>query len=647
MKPLAPAARLRTVALAGNPNVGKSSLFNALTGMRQTVGNYPGVTIERSEGTYVTRSGDTLRIIDLPGVVSLAGRSPDERITVDALEGRLAGMTAPDVVVAVLDASNVRRGLLLLSQLLELSVPVVVCLNMVDEATKAGNTVDGARLSAALADLPVVETVASRGEGIERLAEAVASARVVEGARGLWRGGASAPARGEDEIAARQRWAADVVRRLGLKHPITPRTKSDRLDRILLHPVAGTLIFLVVMGGMFQAVFSWATPAMDAIKAGLAWAAEAVRAGLPEHAMTDLLADGVIAGVGAVLVFLPQIVLLFLFLGILEDSGYMTRAAFIVDRPLRALGLSGRAFIPLLSSFACAIPGIMATRTISDRRERLLTMLVAPLMTCSARLPVYSVLIAAFVPDEPLIGPIGTQGATMLALYAAGILVASLAAFVIGRFVLRGEREAPILEMPPYRRPGVRVIASKLWHRAWAFVARAGTVIFLVSVILWTLTYLPRATPDPARSAAENASAQLSQSIAGRVGHAIEPALRPLGLDWRVGIGILASYMAREVFVGTMGVVYAVEDAEGEPSRLTDAFRDARDDRTGKRLFDWPAIAALLAFYVIAPQCASTLAVVRRESGSWRWVAFLFVYLSVLAYLAALLAHRVAAALVG
>jgi ferrous iron transport protein B len=547
----------------------------------------------------------------------------------------------------VLDSSNVRRGLLLLSQILELSIPVVVCLNMVDEATKAGNAVDAVRLSAALAGLPVVETVASRGVGVDQLAEAAARARLVEGARGLWRRPSSSGVSGSDEIAARQRWAADVVRRLELRHQVTPRTRSDRLDRVLLHPVLGTLIFLGVMGCMFQAVFAWAAPAMDAIKDGLAWTAETARAGLPEHWITDLLADGVIAGVGAVLVFLPQIALLFLFLGILEDSGYMTRAAFIVDRPLRALGLSGRAFIPLLSSFACAIPGIMATRTISDRRERLLTMMVAPLMTCSARLPVYAVIIAAFVPDRPLFGPIGVQGATMLALYAAGILVASLAAFLIGRLVLKGEREAPILEMPPYRRPMARVIASKLWHRAWAFVARAGTVIFLVSVILWTLTYLPRATPDPAKSPAENASAQLRQSFAGKAGHAIEPALRPLGLDWRVGIGILASYMAREVFVGTMGVVYAVEDVEDEPSGLTDAFRDARDDRTGLPLFGWPAIAALLAFYVIAPQCASTLAVVRRESGSWRWVAFVFVYLSVLAYLAALLAHRVAAAVVG
>jgi ferrous iron transport protein B len=649
MKPVAPAARLRTVALAGNPNVGKSSLFNALTGLHQRVGNYPGVTIDCSEGTHVTSSGETLRVVDLPGVVSLAGRSPDERIAVDALSGRIPAMAAPDVVVAVLDASNVRRGLLLLSQILELSIPVVVCLNMVDEATKAGNAVDGARLSAALGGLPVIETVAARGVGVERLAEAAGRARLVEGARGLWRGSLSAKAApsADDEIAARQRWAADVVRRLELRHAVTPRNASDRLDRILLHPVLGSLIFLGVMGCMFQAVFSWATPAMDAIKDGLGWAAEAVRGALPAHAVTDLLTDGVIAGVGAVLVFLPQIVLLFLFLGILEDTGYMTRAAFLVDRPLRAVGLSGRAFIPLLSSFACAIPGIMATRTISDRRERFVTMLVAPLMTCSARLPVYSVIIAAFVPDEPLFGPVGVQGATMLALYAAGILIASLASFVLSRVLFRGEREAPILEMPPYRRPVPGVIAAKLWHRAWAFIARAGTVIFLVSVVLWTLTYLPRATPDPARSEAENASAQLSQSIAGRVGHAIEPVIRPLGFDWRVGIGILASYMAREVFVGTMGVVYAVEDPEEESSRLTDAFREARDDRTGLLLFGWPAIAALLAFYVIAPQCASTLAVIRREAGSWRWAAFVFVYLSVLAYLAALLAHRVAAALVG
>jgi ferrous iron transport protein B len=632
--------RHRTVALAGNPNVGKSSLFNALTGLRQKVANYPGVTIDRSEGSFTTSSGETFRILDLPGVVSLAGRSPDERIATDVLHGRIDGTPVPDVVVVVLDSSNVRRGLLLLSQVLELSIPTVVCLNMVDEARQAGNAVDARKLSAALGGACVVETVASRGVGVRELADAVASAWKPQAARIRAEGSGEAA-----EIAARHRWADSVMRGLELRHAVTPRRTSDRIDRFLLHPVFGTLAFLLIMGCMFQAVFSWAQPAMDGIDALQGMAQDAVRSALPAHAVTDLIADGVIGGVGAVIIFLPQILLLFLFLGILEDSGYMTRAAFIVDRPLRAVGLSGRAFIPLLSSFACAIPGIMATRTISDRRERLVTMLVAPLMTCAARLPVYALIIAAFVPAKPLLGPLGTQGAVMLALYAAGVLVASLAAFVMSRTLLRGERQAPIVEMPPYRRPSARVLLTRLWHRAWAFLGRAGTVIFAVSVVLWALAYFPRAETVPERTEQQQASIQLSQSYAGRLGHAIEPALRPLGLDWRVGIGIISSYLAREVFVGTMGVVYAVEDSDDEG--LREQLRSAKDDRTGAPLFTWPAIAALLAFFVIAPQCASTLAVVRRESGSWRWVLLLFVYLTGLAYVAALIAHRIAAAVVG
>jgi ferrous iron transport protein B len=642
------ATRTIRAALAGNPNVGKSSLFNALTGLHQTIGNYPGVTIDRTEGRRTLDSGHVLQVVDLPGVASLSGHSPDEKIAVDVLHGRVAGSAPPDVVVAILDATNPRRGLLLLSQILELSAPVVVCLNMVDEAQRAGNAVDARALSEALGGVPVVETVASRHVGTDRLVDAIVSAAATErtprARRADAEGGQAA------DLEARHRWALAVMERLALRLPVTPRHRSDRIDGVLLHPLFGSLIFLVLMGTVFQAVFSWAEPLMGGIEAGVAALQDWVRATLPEGAVNDLLVDGVLAGVGGVLVFVPQIVLLFLFLGILEDTGYMTRAAFIVDRPLRAVGLSGRAFIPLLSSFACAVPGIMATRTIGSRAERLLTIYVAPLMTCSARLPIYALVIAAFVPDAPFLGPLRAQGAVMLLLYAGGIVVASLAAWVIGRIIMRGKRETPILEMPPYRRPNFPVLATKLWHRVSAFLKRAGTVIFAVSVVLWLLAYYPRADSVLGRTEAEQASAQLEQSFAGTIGKAIEPAIAPLGFDWRVGIGILSSYLAREVFVATMGVVYAVDGADDDEdggSRLRDAFKNARHDRTDRPVFDWPAIVALLVFYVIAPQCASTLAVVRREAGSWGHAAFVFVYLTVLAYAAALLAHRLTAAFTG
>jgi ferrous iron transport protein B len=656
---VATAARPVFVALAGNPNVGKSSLFNALTGLRQRVGNYPGVTVERHEGVF-RGGGAEFRVVDLPGVYSLVPRSPDERVAADVLLGRLVGEERPDLVVAVVDASQLRRGLFLVSQLLDLGLPLIVVLNMADEARRAGNAADAAALSKALGGVPVVETVASRGHGIADLKAAVAAGGGAPRAAGFWRDDAAIPngegtrwerLRAQDpkadgeEILARYAWAGRVHEGLDLRES-TPRRRTDAADRVLLHPALGFAIFVVIMGAIFQAVFSWAAPAMDLVESAIGGLSALARNGLPESAWRDLLTDGVIQGVGSVVVFLPQILILFLFLGILEDTGYMTRAAFIVDRPLRALGLSGRAFIPLLSSYACAVPGIMATRTIEDRRERLLTILVAPLMTCSARLPIYVLMVAAFVPDRPLFGPFGLQGSVMLSLYVGGALAGSFTAWLLGRTLLRGKRDAPILEMPPYRAPSPTAIFHRLRHRASAFLVRAGTVIFAIAVLMWALAYFPRHEAEPGASPAVAASQQLRESYAGRIGRAIEPVFEPLGFDWKVGIGLAASFAAREVFVATMGVVYAVgEDAAEDDPALADAFRNAVDDRTGRRIFDPPTVAALLAFYVIAPQCVSTLAVIRRETGSRRWTWFAFLYLTALAYLAAWGASKVAAAL--
>jgi ferrous iron transport protein B len=646
------------VALAGNPNVGKSSLFNGLTGLRQRVANYPGVTVEKTEGEF-REGGRAFRVIDLPGIYSLVPRSPDEQVAAEVLAGRFAGETRPDVIVVVLEASRLRRGLFLLSQILDLDLPVVVALNMNDEARRAGNPVDPARLSAALGGLPVVETTAHRAHGLDRLRAAVAAGGGRPAESSLWRRTADLPAgvecrwsrlraadptgdRGE-EVLARYRWAGEVHQAVGAA-AATPRPRSDAADRILLHPALGFLIFLAVMTAVFQAVFSWASPGTEWIEGRIAWLKESAAPLFPEGAWRDLVADGVIEGVGSVLVFLPQILILFFFLGILEDTGYMSRAAFIVDRPLRALGLSGRAFIPLLSSYACAVPGIIATRTIEDRRERLLTVLVAPLMTCSARLPVYTLLVGAFVPPGELPGGIGRQGAALTALYVGGALAGSLAALVIGKFVLKDAKQSPVFELPPYRSPSLGTIFHRLRHRAGAFLVRAGTLIFAVAVVMWALAYFPRHEPEPGTSPQAAAAAQLQGSYAGSLGRAIEPLVAPLGFDWKVGVGLVASFAAREVFVATMGVVYAVggDAAEDDPT-LVEAFRHATDDRTGRRVFDPPTVAALLAFYVIAPQCVSTLAIIRRETGRRRWAAFALVYLTLFAYAAAFLASRLTA----
>ncbi|MGE0710761.1 MAG: ferrous iron transport protein B [Planctomycetota bacterium] len=649
--------KTRTVALVGNPNVGKSTLFNALTGARQQVANYPGVTVDARVGAR----GD-LRFVDLPGVYGLRPVALDDAIATDLLAGRIGD--APETVVVVLDATNLRRNLFLLSEVADLELPTVVALNMADEARRAGLRVPREELERTLG-VPVIETVATSGEGLAELLEALDRAKPCQGGWAFddpqrealvaagegtrWarieRAGAQDPTLREQETLARYAWIGRVLAGAEDLGRPAERAGTERIDRVLLHPVLGPVLFLVVMGLLFQSIFRWAEPVMKLLEEGViknaqAWC-NAHLAAWVGATLTSLVSDGVLAGVGAVVVFLPQIVILFLLLGLLEDTGYMARAAFLVDRPLRAVGLSGRSFIPLLSSFACAIPGILATRTIPSRRERLLSILIAPLMTCSARLPVYVLLIAAFVPDQRYLGWIGLRGLVLFGLYlsgmGAGIVLALLAQR--GRQT-RGRLLPLVVELPPYRRPSLRGVLLKLWVRAGDFLKRAGTVIFAVSVVLWVLTAFPRLGPQQGLDAKQQAAAQVEQSYAGRLGHAIEPLIRPLGYDWKIGVGLIGSFAAREVLVSTLGIVYAQGEEQDEESEgLRAALQRARHT-DGSRVYSPATVASLLVFFVFALQCGSTVAVVRRETASWRFaLAQLLGYLA-LAYVAALLTYQ-------
>ncbi len=644
---------MTSIALVGNPNSGKSSLFNRLTGLSQKIANYPGVTVEHHSGRLRLSSGD-LEVVDLPGTYSLVGRSPDERVTSDFLAGELKGVNAPDAVCAVIDACQPGRGLFLVSQIIDMGIPVVVALNMVDEAREAGQLPDASALSLALGGIPVIPTVAVNGEGIPALSSAiaeVAKTKVSSSVASLWRTLRVADAFGNDpaETARRHAWVRSKLGQAKWRPTGGHRASSDRIDKWLLHPALGFVLFLIIMGGIFQAVFSLAAPLQDGVEMAISALGSACGTWLSPGLARDIVTQAVFPGVGAVVVFLPQIVILFLLLGILEDTGYMTRAAFIVDRPLRMIGLSGRAFIPLMSSFACAVPGIMATRVIEDRRERLITILIAPLMTCSARLPVYTVAIGALMPESAQFGPFGARGLVLLALYVGGALTGSLVAFVLGKTLLKGDRHAPIIEMPTYRWPDPKAVLTRMAHRAASFLRRAGTVIFGVSLLLWALSAFPRADVAPDAPASVTAAAQLHGSIAGRAGRLIEPIVAPLGFDWRIGIGVLASFAAREVFVSTMGVVYAIGEGETEvaEAQLQAAMQAAVHDGTTRPVFDIATLVALLLFYMIAPQCASTLAVIRRESGSWGWAALAFGYLTVLAFAVAWAGRHVALWFVG
>lgn len=607
------------IALVGNPNAGKSALFNALTGARQKVGNYPGVTVERHSGRLALADGRPAELIDLPGTYSLDPASPDERVTRDVVLGRLPGERRPDALLVVVDAGNLDNHLRFVLQLKALGMPMVVALNMIDLATRDGLELDPARLSRDLG-VPVVATVAVRRRGLDGVREALGEAlRRAPGGAGH--------AQALPDIATLQREA----RRLALAATVSEtrtRRLAHRLDGVLLHPVWGMAILLALLFVIFQAVFAWSEAPVGWIEDGMAALSGAVSAALPEGLVRSLIVDGVIAGVGAVVVFLPLILILFAFILFLEASGYMVRAAFLMDRLMASVGLSGRAFIPLLSSFACAVPGIMATRTIDDEKDRLTTILIAPLMTCSARLPVYSIVIGAFIPDRAVGPGVGLQGLVLFSLYIAGIAGAFLAALALRRSVTKGASSGFMLELPRYQWPNARDFALGLWQRAWAFLKRAGTIILLTTVVLWGLLSFPRAPAGVS---------QAEYSVAGRIASGLEVVVRPIGFNHDIALALIPAMAAREVAVAAIGTVYAVDDAEGESGQAT--IREQLQRR-------WSLATALafLAWFVFAPQCISTIAVTRRETNGWKWPLFMVGYLFAIAYAAAGITYWLAVA---
>jgi ferrous iron transport protein B len=730
------------VAVVGNPNTGKSTLFTALAGVRQRVGNYPGVTVEKKTGQL--RHGDqTFELIDLPGTYSLAPRSPDEMVAVDVLLGRRDNDGPPDVVLSIVDASNLERNLFLVSQVLALGLPTVVALNMVDLARDRMIEIDVPALSRRLG-VAVIAVQANRRRGIEELKDALVAAVALEVSapenpmptefqrhtgelaksinagrenpvpnflierllldndgylerellNGDANGGADRLKRARESLAAagmpvpaveamaRYDWVARTLRGVVQRRNDHQPTISDRIDAVLTHKFLGSVIFVVVMALVFSSIFVWANPLMNLIDDAIGWVGSLVKANMADGPLRSLLVDGVIGGVGAVLLFLPQILILFFFIAVLEDCGYMARAAFLMDRLMAGVGLSGKSFIPLLSSFACAIPGIMATRVIENRRDRLATILIAPLMSCSARLPVYVILIGAFVPSQKYLGGlVGLQGLTLLAMYSVGVVTAIAVAWILKRTLLRGETPPFVLELPSYKLPALRTVVYRMLEQAWGFIARAGTVIFAVTIVVWALAYYPRsdaqvnteiaaqrgqlqaattAAGDTTQSATKEladfddpdnldrltASLHQRYSFLGRAGQWIEPAVRPLGWDWRIGCAVIASFPAREVVVGVLGVIYHLGrdvdlSGEADQNRLREQLRAARWDDSGEPVYNLPVALSIMVFFALCAQCAATLAVIRRETNSWRWPAFTFAYMTTLAYVAALITYQV------
>jgi len=747
------AAKVWTVALIGNPNTGKTTLFNALTGLRQQVGNYPGVTVERKVGSFTLADGVRIDLVDLPGTYSLAARSPDEMIAVDVLLGQQDGAQKIDAILAIADASNPERNFYLISQLFELNLPVVVALNMMDVAQQKGIYVDPHQLQSAMG-AQVVAICANKSKGLDDLRAALGKALAdgkppigtkpqfpatleteisalhshfqshaadvkreinrLEAFRILVDKGGFAEERlakvlGDDfkrdlderrkrassnplpaeEVRARYTWARQVLAGAVTRPERPVATHSDTLDKILTHWFFGTLIFAVLMLVVFQSIFTWAEPLMGGIESIFGSLGEWVGGHMLDGALKSLIVDGVIGGVGGVLVFLPQICILFFFVAVLEDCGYMSRAAFLMDRMLSRVGLSGKSFIPMLSSFACAIPGIMATRTIENRRDRFATILIAPLMSCSARLPVYGIMIRTFIPDKPILGEFLTlHGVTLFAMYAVGILVAVPVAWILKKTLLKGETPPFLIELPSYKIPDWRTVVLRVLDRGKAFVLRAGTIIFAVSVIVWALAYFPRSTQIEAdfaakreavetefkakheavekdASLAKDAQAtalkeldgkqeeaisdlskveegeQLRQSYFGRMGHAVEGVFKPIGWDWRISMAALASFPAREVIVGTLGQIFNLGKEEDDTSEnLRDALRDATWQGTERKLFNIPVALSVMVFFALCSQCAATLAAIKRETNSWFWPVFSFVYMTVLAYVASFVVYQ-------
>ena len=684
-----------SVAVVGTPNSGKSTLFNRLTGLKQRIGNYPGVTVERHVG-FLRTDDKLIELVDLPGTHSLSAHSLEEEITVDVIFGRMEGTSEPDGILAVLDATNLYQGLFLVQQLVELELPTVVALTMNDAADKSGILVDTAELSAMLG-VPVYPVVATTGAGLEMLRRALADIReltpprrvriwpdltaaaekLAEGAseklrfaeleRVLIDGptaanagtiaklGENATARIEDarralfqdeppiarDARVRYGWVRDALHKVQKSAPAYASWRT-RITDFLNRPVPGTIGLFIVMAIVFQAVFAWATPLMDAIDTATAALAANVFASLGDNAFSSLVADGIIAGVGSVIIFLPQILILFLFIILLEDSGYLARAAYLMDRTMSSVGLSGQSIIPMISSFACAVPGIMATRVIPNRRDRIATILAAPFMTCSARLPVYALLIAAFVPATK-VGILNLQGLVLFALYLFGIVMGILTAFLMRKTTLRGPKPPFALMLPEFRRPNLQTVGIQLLGRAKIFLRRAGTVIFAVAVVIWALAYFPRSDEIPAGLDENTAAAlQMEQSWLGRAGKFVEPVFEPLGWDWRVSSAVIASFPAREVVVAVLGTVYAVGD-DADESTLSARLKSAKRP-DGSPMFTLPMVLGLLIFYALCLQCVATLAIIRRETNTWRWPVFAWAYMTTLGYLGALIAFQVGSA---
>jgi ferrous iron transport protein B len=680
-------ARRLTVALLGNPNVGKSTLFTALAGIPTRIGNYPGVTVEEKIGRF-THRGVAIDLVDLPGTYSLLPQSPDERVVVEVLAGRIADVPRPDCVVVVVDSTNLTRNLYLATQALELGLPVIVALTLADVADRRGLSIDTPTLASRLG-CPVVRVAAPTGEGIDALRDRILAASDAPPPAPIELARSHDPHRAPAASEAIARYTSierllDGVVRAG---PDGRRLTEDRIDAVLTHRVWGTLVFAAVMLAMFSSIFWLATPLMDLVSAGMDAVSAFVGDRLPEGPLRSLVVDGILAGVGGTVVFVPQIAMLFLFVAILEGCGYLSRAAFLMDRLLVGAGLSGKSFIPLLSSFACAIPGIMAARTIENRRDRLLTILVAPLMSCSARLPVYLLLCGAFVPDRAVGVPWLRLPAVVLAgLYALGVVVAALVATILSRTVFRGPPQPFVMELPGWRWPQPLVVLERVREAAWSFLTNAGTLIVAISIVLWALISYPRndatidadvaalrasltaqvaatdSAPDQEELAAELAAldtpegldaarrgAAQRQSFLGRAGRFIEPVVRPLGWDWRIGCAAIASFPAREVVLGTLGVIYNLGDVDpGEregASALERRLKAARWDGTTRPVFTLPVALSIMVFFALCAQCASTLVVIGRETASWVWPLVTFTYMTVLAWLGAWAVYQIGTAL--